>query len=1029
MKKIFFIIALCGFFTNAYAQIVNIPDANFKNALVSTSCADFNNDGSTDGDADTNDNGEIELSEAQALLGLAVRNNSISDPMGIEFFTNLRYLYCSSNPLSSLNVQTLTYLERLECENGQITSLDVHGLTNLQYLNCNNQFISNLNIQGLVNLQYLYCCYDNMLVNLDVQGLTNLKYLYCYNSHLTNLNVQGLSNLQHLYCYDNSLISLNVQGLTNLAILKCYNNQLTNINLQGLVNLQTLQCYNNQIVNLDAQGLTNLQILHCYSNHITNFSIQGLLNLQTLWCYSNPIGSLNVQGLTSLQDLACNENQLTSINVQGLLNLQYLDCMNNDIASLNVQGIPNLKKLYCDNNRITTLDLHGMASLQRVECIGNLLTSLNIQGLINIHTLGCQNNKLMSLDIQGLTNLQNLNCHDNPIFCLSFLPQNLYNLEIYNTNITCLPNRPPILQNSTPLCLPSNPNGCLFAARIYGSIKKAVNCAATTQNLANMLVTATNIATSEIYVANSDTSGGYEIAVPTGTYTVSVAPPNGYWGVCTNAQNIVITQSGQQESRDVLLNAVVACADMSVRHTDAAVMRPCTTSVYRVSYFNAGTIAAAGAYAEITLAAEQTFVSASLPSLALGGGRFRFQLPTVAALQRGTFDVNVQVACSVIMGQQLCTDVAVFPHTFCNPPALWDGSDVAVSGRCVGNNQVRFILTNRGAGAMSAPQTYSIIEDNLMIRSGQIQLLVAGSDSVTITADPLRVYRIVVNESPYNPAGNTQETVLVWGCNGLSQNIHWASVNQYPLNSGADYIHRLCTTVRSSFDPNDISAVPAGVDAQHFIENNTVLEYKIRFQNTGNDTAFVVRLLNQLPPELDKTTLKIGTASHPFTYSLKADGVLEFLFTNIRLEDSTSNEPKSHGFVTYSIKPKPNLAAGTTIHNQANIYFDTNAPVATNIYTHTIGEIVVSTVQSIDNQKIIVKIMPNPMHDAAIFEIGDSQSPTLLTLYNTLGQTIKTQPFVDGKLILERDNLPQGCYFYKISNANGLLTQGKLIME
>jgi hypothetical protein len=391
----------------------------------------------------------------------------------------------------------------------------------------------------------------------------------------------------------------------------------------------------------------------------------------------------------------------------------------------------------------------------------------------------------------------------------------------------------------------------------------------------------------------------------------------------------------------------------------------------------------------------------------------------------------------VTMGQQLCTDVEVFPHTFCNPPTLWDGSDVTVSGRCVGNNQVRFVLTNTGAGAMTTAQNYYIIEDDLMIRSGQIQLLVAGSDSVTITADPLRVYRIVVNESPYNPAGNTQETVLVWGCNGLSPNIHWAAVNHFPLNSGADYIHNLCTTVRTSFDPNDITAVPTGVGAQHFIQNNTVLDYKIRFQNTGNDTAFVVRLLNQLPPELDKTTLKIGTGSHPFTYSLKANGVLEFLFTNIRLEDSTSNEPKSHGFVTYSIKTKPNLAVGTTIENQANIYFDTNAPVATNIYTHTIGEaLTVSTTQSIDNQHFTIKIMPNPMHDAAAFEVESySQSYQQgvnnlnLVLYNALGQVVLSQNFVGNRLVVERQNLPQSCYFYKINNANGLLTQGKLMMN
>jgi Leucine-rich repeat (LRR) protein len=894
----------------------------------------------------------------------------------------------------------------------------------LRITNVNNPITNITGIRYFDNLITLYCISNN--ISSLPQLPNRLQDLNCSKNNLSSL--PNLPNsLKRLDFSENQFTVLPLLPV-GLEILSCGRNSISN--LPNLPNTLTeLSCGNNQISNLPnlPNTLTNLE---CSSNNLS--ALPSLPNnLSHLNCSSNPIGILPPLP-NSMSWLACCDNQLTVMPV--LPNNMYsIECWNNQITHFT--NFPtNVKYILCNNNKLTHLPILPNP-LFALNCSFNCLTELpNLNNKMLI--LDCSHNQIIALPRLN-DSLSALHCSNNPITCLPFvLPPLLRTLNVDSTQITCLPNHPiGLTTNLTPanipLCLPNNPNGCLFAARIYGTVKKATNCVATTQNLPNMLVTATNTATSEIYVANSDASGGYEIAVPTGTYTVSVAPPNGYWGVCTSAQNIVITQSGQQESRDVLLNAVVACADMSVRHTDAAVMRPCTTSVYRVSYFNAGTIAAAGAYAEITLAAEQTFVSASLPSLALGGGRFRFQLPTVAALERGVFEVNVQVACSVIMGQQLCTDVAVFPHTFCSLPALWDGSDVAVSGRCVGNNQVRFVLTNRGAGAMSAPQTYSIIEDNLMIRSGQIQLLVAGSDSVTITADPLRVYRIVVNESPYNPAGNTQETVLVWGCNGLSQNIHWASVNQYPLNSGADYIHRLCTTVRTSFDPNDISAVPAGVGAQHFIQNNTILEYKIRFQNTGNDTAFVVRLLNQLPPELDKTTLKIGAGSHPFTYSLKANGVLEFLFTNIRLEDSTSNEPKSHGFVTYSIKTKPNLAVGTTIHNQANIYFDTNAPVATNIYTHTIGEIVVSTVQSIDNQNIIVKIMPNPMHDAAIFEIGDSQSPTLLTLtlYNTLGQTVKTQRFVDGKLILERDNLPQGCYFYKISNTNGLLTQGKLIME
>jgi uncharacterized repeat protein (TIGR01451 family) len=367
----------------------------------------------------------------------------------------------------------------------------------------------------------------------------------------------------------------------------------------------------------------------------------------------------------------------------------------------------------------------------------------------------------------------------------------------------------------------------------------------------------------------------------------------------------------------------------------------------------------------------------------------------------------------------------------------WDGSDVAVTGRCIGNNEVRFTLKNIGSSAMTAAQSYLIIEDNIMVRSGTFQLIANGSDSVTITADPNRIYRIIANETTGNPANNTQESFMVWGCNGTNNVIHWGFVNQFGLNFGDYSKHNLCTAVRTSFDPNDISAVPTGTQAEHFIPKDTEIAYMIRFQNTGNDTAFVVRITNPLPAELDKTTLNIGASSHPMTYSLKGNGVLEFLFTNILLPDSTTNEPLSHGFVRYTIRTKPNLATGQTINNYANIYFDVNAPVITNTYTHTIADDIASVFLSVTTTytkpNIALSIIPNPMHDAAVFEITNkslsANKNTILTVYNTLGQVVKTQYFENNRLLLERENLPQGIYFYTVLIENELVSKGKVMVK
>ena len=358
-------------------------------------------------------------------------------------------------------------------------------------------------------------------------------------------------------------------------------------------------------------------------------------------------------------------------------------------------------------------------------------------------------------------------------------------------------------------------------------------------------------------------------------------------------------------------------------------------------------------------------------------------------------------------------------------------------GRCIGSDSIRFVIRNVGQGGMSTGRNYGVIEDMVMIRSSTFQLPAGTSDSITVAANALRVYRIVADEAPNNPAGNTQEQFMVWGCHGQNSAIHWGFVNNFSLNNGTSNPHQLCEAVRTSFDPNDISAKAEGVGTQHFILKNSDIEYKIRFQNTGNDTAFVVRILDKLPNELDASTLRIGTASHPFTWRLASNGTLEFLFQNILLPDSTTNEVRSHGFVTYRIATKNNLTDGTTINNQAQIYFDVNAPVATNIYTHTIGEnlstILFTTPQIVDNQYNI-KVFPNPMRTEATLQIfpksGVLENENLnFTLYNTLGQTVKTQTFAGQKLTLTRDGLPQGIYFYGITQDGRVIARGKVEVQ
>ena len=126
--------------------------------------------------------------------------------------TQLTYLDCSSNPLSSLDVSKNTQLTKLICSNNRLTSLDVSKNTQLEILDC----------------------YSNQLTSLDVSKNTQLEILYCYSNQLTSLDVSKNTQLTYLNCSSNPLSSLDVSKNTQLKRLWCYNNKFTTAALDDI---------------------------------------------------------------------------------------------------------------------------------------------------------------------------------------------------------------------------------------------------------------------------------------------------------------------------------------------------------------------------------------------------------------------------------------------------------------------------------------------------------------------------------------------------------------------------------------------------------------------------------------------------------------------------------------------------------------------------------------------------------------------------------------------------------------------------
>jgi Secretion system C-terminal sorting domain len=328
MKNFYITVLILLLHSLINAQIVNIPDPNFKAKLLEASPTNYiastiNTLGNTSYpyvSIDTNGDGEIQVSEANAIQYLNISYSQIVNLEGINSFVNLKLLDCKYN---------------------QITNLNVTGIANLEYLYCPNNQINNLNVNGLQFLRILNC-YFNQLTNLDVSTATNLRYLHCYENQLTNLNITGLTNLLYLYCYENQLINLNANGISSLRFLRCNNNPLQTLYIKtGNSSWSDLTFDNNPDLNYICSDPEDISLVQ---NKITqygytNCSVDSSCSLTTssfdfsdnFTIYPNPVkNSLNI---TNNQSLAV--SSICIYNVLGQLMLTITNPTDSiDVSSL-----------------------------------------------------------------------------------------------------------------------------------------------------------------------------------------------------------------------------------------------------------------------------------------------------------------------------------------------------------------------------------------------------------------------------------------------------------------------------------------------------------------------------------------------------------------------------------------------------------------------------------------------------------------------------------------------------------------------
>jgi uncharacterized repeat protein (TIGR01451 family) len=457
-------------------------------------------------------------------------------------------------------------------------------------------------------------------------------------------------------------------------------------------------------------------------------------------------------------------------------------------------------------------------------------------------------------------------------------------------------------------------------------------------------------------------------------------------------------------------------------------LRRCFTNAYTVRYNNFSTFLVEEATITVTLDDLLELESASIPYTDLGDNTYIFTLDSLAAASNGAFRINVLATCELELGQSQCVEATISPYDCNEPLPIWSGASIVVEGECDDDaDMVRFRVRNVGASDQLTPLPFNVVEDVVMYMEDQLDNLMAGGEEIFEFPANGSTWHFAIDQAEGHPGFNNPIT-FVEGCGGLTTGM----INQFALNDSDPNVSIDCQEVVGAYDPNDKQAFPRGYGNENFIEANTPIEYKIRFQNTGTDTAFNVRIDDQISPFLNPATLRAGASSHDYRMEITESNLLRFYFDDIMLPDSNVNEPASHGFVQFWIEQQPDNPNGTIIENNAGIYFDFNEPIITNTVRHTIGEAFITVSTSEENlpEGASLSVFPNPMAKAAWFRLINYQVDNgRFEVYDLQGRNLLIDSFNGSEYQLTRADLTPGMYVYRIVEAGQVLATGKIVVR
>jgi Leucine-rich repeat (LRR) protein len=796
-----------------------------------------------------------------------------------------------------------------------------------------------------------------------IEVFVNLEQLMAAHNQIGSCQLQGMPSLRYLDVGNNGMSILDVSYLDALENITFAQNPLITIDLSNCLQLENVIYSGAELMGFRAAFCPNLNSVSLTCPNLFDLDLEGSA-IAALMVWSSSLSSMTLENLSNLTSVTFQGNpQLTDFTVSNCPSLTYLNLfMCNQLQTVNISGTPALAALRISDNQVAELDVSELTSLTLLTCISTQVSSLDLSGLTSLTDLDVSGNLLTELDVSNLTQLALFGCNFNQLTSLDVSNlTNLVYLDCGHNQLTTLD-----LSNQTSLQSLYASNNQLETLFIKNGRVENLDLEGN-PNLA--FVCADD---SQIIEVQNELNGAGITGALVNSYCSFV--PGGDYNTITGTVRFDADANGCDASDPVHPLVKIAITDgMENGATFTA-----TDGTYNF-YTGAGNF-------DVVPQLEN-------PSY--------FNVVPIASASFPDVDNSVETRdfCIVPNGIHRDLEVVIAPVVAARP-----GFEAVY----------KIVYRNKGNQtiSMSLGLDFSYNPDLMAFTSATTAPDSAGPGLLQWNYSGLQPFesRSILVTMQINPPTHPTNPVNIDDELTFTALVEMMGADDMPQ----DNVFQLVQTVVGSYDPNNMICLEG--DTVPVSSIGEYLHYITNFENTGTDYAEnVVVKIEFDDMNFDLNSLQLMDSSDP-VYARITGNKVEYIFEGIYLGIG------GHGNILLKIRTNFGLSAGDMVANNADIYFDYNHPVVTDMASTLFQSL--QTPGYIRDASVVV--YPNP--SSGMVNVKSASSVTKVELFDTHGRLLqmKIGGMADGSL--DMSSRAKGIYFLRITTSDGIHIE-KLIRD